>query len=155
MSPERFARISQLLDQRQPDLTLCLESVHKNHNLNALVRTADAVGLHEVHAVWYDEQFRLSRGAAVGSEKWVKVIHHDGLEPALEHFRAQDQQVLVTHLSPEAVDFRSVDYTKPTVIDRKSTRLNSSHVRTSYAVFCLKKKNKRLLRQRWRTSRQL
>src|SRR5436305_10287870 len=26
--------------------------------------------------------------------------------------------------------------------DRKSTRLNSSHVRTSYAVFCLKKKNK-------------
>src|SRR5436305_9173863 len=27
--------------------------------------------------------------------------------------------------------------------DRKSTRLNSSHVRISYAVFCLKKKNKR------------
>src|SRR5690554_7506338 len=27
-----------------------------------------------------------------------------------------------------------------TVTDRKSTRLNSSHVRTSYAVFCLKKK---------------
>src|SRR5690554_7578604 len=26
-------------------------------------------------------------------------------------------------------------------IDRKSTRLNSSHVRISYAVFCLKKKN--------------
>src|SRR5690554_7676431 len=29
-----------------------------------------------------------------------------------------------------------------TIIDRKSTRLNSSHVRISYAVFCLKKKNK-------------
>src|SRR3989442_7931685 len=28
-------------------------------------------------------------------------------------------------------------------VDRKSTRLNSSHVRISYAVFCLKKKNKR------------
>ena len=27
-------------------------------------------------------------------------------------------------------------------IDRKSTRLNSSHVSISYAVFCLKKKNK-------------
>src|SRR3989442_10077169 len=27
--------------------------------------------------------------------------------------------------------------------DRKSTRLNSSHVRISYAVFCLKKKNKK------------
>src|SRR5690606_40963130 len=30
---------------------------------------------------------------------------------------------------------------KPAVIDRKSTRLNSSHVKISYAVFCLKKKN--------------
>src|SRR3989442_9240442 len=28
------------------------------------------------------------------------------------------------------------------LIDRKSTRLNSSHVRISYAVFCLKKKKK-------------
>src|SRR5579872_5675809 len=35
-----------------------------------------------------------------------------------------------------------------TAIDRKSTRLNSSHVRTSYAVFCLKKKNERERRER-------
>src|SRR5690606_42100487 len=30
----------------------------------------------------------------------------------------------------------------PACIDRKSTRLNSSHVKISYAVFCLNKKNK-------------
>src|SRR5437899_9461759 len=30
----------------------------------------------------------------------------------------------------------------PVVLDRKSTRLNSSHLGTSYAVFCLKKKNR-------------
>src|ERR1022692_5066624 len=32
------------------------------------------------------------------------------------------------------------DYLIPTVLDRKSTRLNSSHLVISYAVFCLKKK---------------
>src|SRR5438067_9559855 len=32
--------------------------------------------------------------------------------------------------------------------DRKSTRLNSSHVSTSYAVFCLKKKNNQSSQQR-------
>src|SRR5438874_6758222 len=31
---------------------------------------------------------------------------------------------------------------RPLVSDRKSTRLNSSHVEISYAVFCLKKKRK-------------
>src|SRR5207302_8553326 len=30
--------------------------------------------------------------------------------------------------------------TKDALVDRKSTRLNSSHVKISYAVFCLKKK---------------
>src|SRR5690606_8666479 len=35
---------------------------------------------------------------------------------------------------------------KPMItLDRKSTRLNSSHVKISYAVFCLKKKSKNML----------
>src|SRR5438445_12663724 len=38
---------------------------------------------------------------------------------------------------------------RPAVLDRKSTRLNSSHANISYAVFCLKKKNK----YSWRISR--
>src|SRR5690554_7319519 len=43
----------------------------------------------------------------------------------------------ITHVLELPVDFSLVsDET-----DRKSTRLNSSHVRISYAVFCLKKKN--------------
>src|SRR5690625_6470408 len=33
-------------------------------------------------------------------------------------------------------------------LDRKSTRLNSSHVAISYAVFCLKKKNKQVVNQK-------
>src|SRR3989442_6115866 len=41
-----------------------------------------------------------------------------------------------------------IDYAEaPSRRDRKSTRLNSSHVRISYAVFCLKKKTKRISRQ--------
>src|SRR5690606_41313232 len=34
------------------------------------------------------------------------------------------------------------EMTEPTKADRKSTRLNSSHVKNSYAVFCLKKKTR-------------
>src|SRR5439155_3474313 len=40
----------------------------------------------------------------------------------------------------------SRDYDRIIVVDRKSTRLNSSHVATSYAVFCLKKKTATTLR---------
>src|SRR5438445_9917474 len=36
-------------------------------------------------------------------------------------------------------------YRQPMYIDRKSTRLNSSHANISYAVFCLKKKKKKTI----------
>src|SRR5436305_14939426 len=43
--------------------------------------------------------------------------------------------------TPAANEGRVPDEGYSYVVDRKSTRLNSSHVRISYAVFCLKKKN--------------
>jgi len=45
MTPERLERITKMLQHRQPDLTVCMESVHKPHNLAAVVRTCDAVGV--------------------------------------------------------------------------------------------------------------
>src|SRR5438874_10707120 len=47
-------------------------------------------------------------------------------------------------MSELIVDLDSSDAARRSRGDRKSTRLNSSHVEMSYAVFCLKKKNKRL-----------
>src|SRR5205085_12248054 len=40
-------------------------------------------------------------------------------------------------------------------IDRKSTRLNSSHSQISYAVFCLKKKKKNKINKRTRNNKQI
>src|SRR5947208_9139349 len=48
-----------------------------------------------------------------------------------------DAAVEVLQLAPERLLVRGV-------VDRKSTRLNSSHQIISYAVFCLKKKTKKL-----------
>src|SRR5690625_6133693 len=42
--------------------------------------------------------------------------------------------------------FFTVSLSLASLIDRKSTRLNSSHVATSYAVFCLKKNSNQILR---------
>src|SRR5436305_3393107 len=67
-----------------------------------------------------------------------------GAPRALHSFptrRSSDLGPVVGH------EYRAVlgqhDVGRPTKIDRKSTRLNSSHVRISYAVFCLKKKTRR------------
>ncbi|MCD8547345.1 MAG: tRNA (guanosine(18)-2'-O)-methyltransferase TrmH [Aeromonadaceae bacterium] len=116
MTPERLARIRQMLAMRQPDLTVCLEEVHKPHNLAAIVRTADAVGVHQVHAVWPRTRIAKRKGTARGSQNWVGVNLHPDIETAVGELKAQGMQILATHLSDTAVDFRRIDYTRPTAI---------------------------------------
>lgn len=116
MSPERFARINEMLDLRQPDLTVVMENVHKSHNVSAVIRTADAVGVHKMHAVWESSKRKMAAGLALGSQNWVGVSHYDRVSDAIQVVRSQGMQVVVTHLSEQAVDFRNIDYTRPTAI---------------------------------------
>jgi len=117
MSPERFVRITNMLDRRQPELTVLLERVHKPHNLAAIVRTADAVGVSDVHATWEDKAMKLAGNkSATGSQNWVNVHSHDTTADAIQALRDQGMQIIATNLSDTAIDFREVDYTKPTAI---------------------------------------
>src|SRR5256885_17249711 len=60
---------------------------------------------------------------------------HDALPICRAHPKPADLQ------SRKPLIQRKTQMTKLTTTDRKSTRLNSSHLVISYAVFCLKKKN--------------
>src|SRR5207248_11628400 len=65
------------------------------------------------------------------------VDHVDG-----DHGSTGDHRVLDRQMpKPADAEYRD-DVARPRARDRKSTRLNSSHRTISYAVFCLKKKNK-------------
>lgn len=105
-----------MLATRQPDLTVCLEQVHKPHNVSAIIRTADAVGVHQVHAVWPTSRMRTLVSSAAGSNSWVNVKTHRTISDAVTHLKDQGMQILATHLSARAVDFREVDYTRPTCV---------------------------------------
>ncbi|WP_075183320.1 tRNA (guanosine(18)-2'-O)-methyltransferase TrmH [Pantoea sp. 1.19] len=116
MNPQRFARIRQMLAARQHDLTVCMEQVHKPHNVSAVIRTADAVGVHQVHAVWPGSRMRTQVSTAAGSNSWVTVKTHPTIADAVAELKGAGMQVLATHLSASAVDFRQIDYTRPTCI---------------------------------------
>jgi len=116
MNAQRYARILEMLAARQHDLTVCMEQVHKPHNVSAVIRTADAVGVHEVHAIWPGSRMRTMASSAAGSNSWVRVKTHRNIADAVGHLTDQGMQVLATHLSDKAVDFREVDYTRPTCI---------------------------------------
>src|SRR5438874_13372710 len=71
-------------------------------------------------------------------------IYTLSLHDALPIFVAELRETLLGERTGERRVPRRVDpLVTPPELDRKSTRLNSSHVEISYAVFCLKKKKKK------------
>ena len=116
MTPERLATIKQALERRQPDLTVIMEGVRKPHNLAAVGRTLEAVGGLEIHAITELTSISLSQMSAGGIRRWVKVYKHKSTESGLSSLKASGHQVIATTLSPDSLDYRDIDYTKPTAI---------------------------------------
>jgi len=116
MTPERRQRLDSVLDQRQPDLTVLAENLHKPRNLSAVVRTCDAVGVGEIHVVPGKENPRKHWHTSQGAEKWVALNVHEHTRAACDHLHSQGFTILAAHLSDQAMDYRDVDYTRPTAL---------------------------------------
>jgi len=115
-SPERFRKIRQMLRHRQTNLTVVMDNVNKSHNLAAIVRTCDAVGIHEIHAVSYRKHIFSRHNAAAGSSKWVYINLHHTIEDAYRRLRNEGMQILAAASGEQSVDFREIDYTQPTAL---------------------------------------
>lgn len=116
MTPERYARLKDTLNRRQPDLTVVTDEVHKAHNLSAIIRTCDAFAVPKVHAIWPYDDYRTFRGKAKGSQHWVDVDTYRTTESAISDLQDKGFKVCVANFSDRAIDFRSYDFTQPTAI---------------------------------------
>ncbi len=52
LSPEREAKFRRVVSRRQPDLTVILENVYDTHNIGAVLRSCDSVGISEIFALY-------------------------------------------------------------------------------------------------------
>jgi tRNA (guanosine-2'-O-)-methyltransferase len=111
VTPERFAKLKRALERRQPDLTVYLDDVNKSHNVSAIIRTADAVGLHAIHAVSTGGALRRHHMIAGGAKHWVRLTLHRSAAAALGSLRAEGWRLIAAHASGSARDFREIDYT--------------------------------------------
>lgn len=114
MTPERFRKLRAALDLRQPDLTLLAENVRNPHNVAAMIRTSDAVGALELHAVSPQGAFDRPRMIAGGARGWVQTVTHTTIESAASSLKSLGFQIYAAHFSNESVDYRSLDYTGAT-----------------------------------------
>ncbi len=113
MTPERKQRLTSVLHKRQGNITVVLENVFDPHNISAVMRTADAVGVQDIfilntrippHKKW---GARSSSSAA----KWLTIHQFDNTEECFSSLRKRYSTILTTHLSSDAVSLHDIDFT--------------------------------------------
>jgi tRNA (guanosine-2'-O-)-methyltransferase len=137
MTPQRFARLRAALDRRQPDLTVLAEDIHKSHNISAVLRTCDAVGIGAIHAVSPGGEFHRHRGISGGSRKWVQSQIQDDIGTAIAQLKHQGFHVVAAHFSESSVDYRRWDFTRPTALLLGAEKLGVSPRAAALAECCL------------------
>ena len=97
MTPRRKEKLERVIAARRPDLTVVMEDIHDPHNVSAMFRSADAVGVMRVHLVYPTEAFpRLGKKSSASASKWVLRTRHASIRECYDALRA-DGFTVFTH----------------------------------------------------------
>ncbi|NQV50644.1 MAG: RNA methyltransferase [Candidatus Marinimicrobia bacterium] len=117
VSEKRLNRIREVINNKQLDLTLIIENIHDPHNVSAIFRSADTVGIDEVQLLYTREKFPgLHPKVTVGSAKWIKQNRYSDPKVLATEMKARGFNTYTTHLSKDAVSIHDIDWTKPSAI---------------------------------------
>lgn len=100
MTEKRLNRFVKILGQRQKYLTVVLENIHDAHNVSAILRTADSVGIDKIYLVYNQETFpRISRISSASAKKWVELEKFKSIEECYEKLKKEKYRIYTTHMS--------------------------------------------------------
>lgn len=105
MTEEREERFRQVIRQRQTDLTVILENVHDPHNIGAVMRTCDSVGIGEIFVIYTEmDEENLNRGkkSASSAKKWVDIHFYQDRDACFVDVRRKYKRIYATHLGHDS-----------------------------------------------------
>src|SRR3990172_7332977 len=114
-SEQRKKKILGVLTRRQPDLTIVVENIHDPHNVSAMLRSADAVGIHEVQLVYTKEKFpKVGKKSSSSANKWVGRRRFDSIQACFAQLRSEGFTIYATRLEEGAKSLYTLDLTRKT-----------------------------------------
>lgn len=117
----RHQRFTSVVEHRQYDLTVLLENVHDPHNIGAVMRSCDAVGIPEVYVLYTEPELqakgvRPGHKSSSGASKWIEINYFTCLDSCISSLRDRYNQLVGAHIHPESTSLYDLDLTKSTAL---------------------------------------
>ena len=118
MTPERSDRLTKVLNKRQPDLTVVLENVFDPHNISAVMRTCDAVGIQDIYILNHKipPHKKWSEKTSSSAAKWLTIHQFTDAQECFVALRKKYKKIYTTHLSSDAVSLHELNFTEPVAL---------------------------------------
>jgi len=110
-------KITRVVNDRQHSLTVVLENIHDPHNVSAIFRTCDAVGINETSLVYnYEKYPKIGKSSSASAYKWVGKNKFDAIDECYSKLREKGFKVYASILDKNAVDLYELDLTEKSAI---------------------------------------
>lgn len=113
----RLSRLRSAIEKMQPDLHLVLENVHDPHNVSAVLRTCDAVGVGTIHLVYTYEEFpKIGKDSSASAWKWADLRQYTDIRECYSYLREQGCSIYATDLTTDARNLYDLDLAGPVAL---------------------------------------
>lgn len=115
---ERVGKLRAVLEKRQPTLTVVAENINDPHNLSAMVRSCDAVGVFDICLVYTGKQAfpKLGEKSSASAKKWVNMRKYDSIKKCYDELRVEGKKIYTTHLAKESMSLFELDLVQPVAL---------------------------------------
>ncbi len=114
MTPERLRRIQEVLQFRQGNLSVVMENVQDPHNISAVMRTCDAVGIQDIYVLntKIPRHKKFGFKSSSSAQKWLSIHQYDSLSECVALIKEKYDKLYCTHLNAEATELYDMDFTQ-------------------------------------------
>lgn len=117
LSERRLQKITSVVNSRQHSLRVVLENIHDPHNVSAILRTCDAVGVPKVSLLYNLEKFpRIGKKSSASARKWVEVEKFSSVNDCYKSLKSEGYAIYASSISTDAIDLYKLDFKKKIAI---------------------------------------